>query len=68
MPSNDPLPKDLISLGYKIIESTKDAWYLDHGFWGSTVYHDWKTVYENKINVGNSVLGGEVIFTKPYQT
>nr|AJO25048.1 beta-N-acetylhexosaminidase [Nilaparvata lugens] len=50
----------LLSLGYRVIITTKDTWYLDHGFWGSTTYHNWKVVYDNKLPKGfKGVLGGE---------
>lgn len=43
------LNKKLLDLGYKLIVSTKDAWYLDHGFWGVTKYHTWRDAYKNQI-------------------
>lgn len=43
-----------------MIISTKDAWYLDHGFWGSTTYHNWQVVYNNRLLQHKNVLGGEV--------
>lgn len=43
------LNKKLLDLGYKLIISTKDAWYLDHGFWGGTRYHTWRDAYANSI-------------------
>ena len=46
---NSDLNTDLLNLGYDIIISTKNAWYLDHGFWGNTPYYNWKIVYENVI-------------------
>lgn len=49
VPDNSDLNEKLLNLGYKIIVSTKNAWYLDHGFWGSTSYHSWKKVYDNII-------------------
>lgn len=56
----DPLPTTLLDLGYRVIISTKDAWYLDHGFWGRTVYHNWRVVYNNRLPLGyKGVLGGE---------
>ncbi|XP_002134237.2 chitooligosaccharidolytic beta-N-acetylglucosaminidase-like [Drosophila pseudoobscura] len=61
--SHEPLNKMLLQRGYRIIVSTKDAWYLDHGFYGSTVYHTWRTVYNNKLPKSRDrrqVLGGEV--------
>uniref|UniRef100_A0A1B6ED71 Beta-hexosaminidase n=1 Tax=Clastoptera arizonana TaxID=38151 RepID=A0A1B6ED71_9HEMI len=58
---SDPLPTDLLNLGYRVIIATKDAWYLDHGFWGRTTYHDWKVVYDNRLpSAKKGVLGGEV--------
>lgn len=49
VPAASTLPEDLLKRGYKLIISTKDAWYLDHGFWGMTKYHSWRDVYENNI-------------------
>ncbi|RZC38328.1 beta-N-acetylglucosaminidase NAG2, partial [Asbolus verrucosus] len=66
VPAADNLPKNLLALGYKIIVSTKDTWYLDHGFWGSTVYHNWRVVYNNKIPRDYGVLGGEVCMWGEY--
>lgn len=40
--------------------STKNAWYLDHGFWGATTYYPWRTVYRNRLPNHPGVLGGEV--------
>uniref|UniRef100_A0A182QJ60 beta-N-acetylhexosaminidase n=1 Tax=Anopheles farauti TaxID=69004 RepID=A0A182QJ60_9DIPT len=59
VPSSSNLPQELQKLDYKIIVSTKDAWYLDHGFWGVTKYYNWQTVYNNRLPTGNGVLGGE---------
>lgn len=59
VPSNDTLPKQLLSQGYNIIFSTKNAWYFDHGFWGATQYYPWATVYKNRIPQEPGVLGGE---------
>ncbi|CAB3360961.1 Hypothetical predicted protein [Cloeon dipterum] len=58
VPANETLNQDLISRGYRIIVSIKDAWYLDHGFWGITKYANWKKVYEAR--VPKEALGGEV--------
>ncbi|XP_044269002.1 chitooligosaccharidolytic beta-N-acetylglucosaminidase [Tribolium madens] len=66
VPADDELPKNLLLLGYRVIVSTKDAWYLDHGFWGSTVYHNWRTVYNNRITLGSGTLGGEVCMWGEY--
>uniref|UniRef100_A0A171AWU6 beta-N-acetylhexosaminidase n=1 Tax=Triatoma infestans TaxID=30076 RepID=A0A171AWU6_TRIIF len=56
----ESLPEDLIAKGYSVIYATKDTWYLDHGFWGNTLYHNWKTVYDYVIPEDKKVLGGEV--------
>ncbi|KAG5879927.1 hypothetical protein JTB14_009301 [Gonioctena quinquepunctata] len=60
--SSNNLITDLLRLGYQVIISTKDSWYLDHGFWGSTSYYKWKKVYENQVYSYSheAVLGGEV--------
>ncbi|KAB0796077.1 hypothetical protein PPYR_10138 [Photinus pyralis] len=60
VPSIDMLNDELLNLGYKIVVSTKDAWYLDHGFWGGTQYHGWRKVYQNRLPKHENVLGGEV--------
>ncbi|CAH0546463.1 unnamed protein product [Brassicogethes aeneus] len=60
VPQEDELPKELLKLGYKLIISTKNKWYLDHGFWGTTPYYNWRAVYNNIILRGEGVLGGEV--------
>lgn len=60
VPDSNDLPKRLLELGYKLIISTKDAWYLDHGFWGNTQYHTWRTAYQNMLPKHPNVLGGEV--------
>lgn len=59
VPSDDALPHDLLSKGYSLIMSTKNAWYFDHGFWGQTLYYQWRKVYENRIPAVRGVLGGE---------
>ena len=59
VPASSSLPTELLAKGYKVIYSTKDTWYLDHGFWGSTIYHNWRVVYDNKIPRRAGVLGGE---------
>ncbi|XP_052903586.1 chitooligosaccharidolytic beta-N-acetylglucosaminidase [Anopheles moucheti] len=58
--SENSIPLELQKLGYNLIISTKDAWYLDHGFWGVTTYYNWKKVYDNHLPKGNGILGGEV--------
>lgn len=58
--SEEPLNNDLMAKGYRIIVSTKNAWYLDHGFWGKTPYYNWRVVYSNRLLRNDKVLGGEV--------
>ncbi|XP_022910196.1 chitooligosaccharidolytic beta-N-acetylglucosaminidase [Onthophagus taurus] len=64
--NDDPIPNQLIAKGYDLIISTKNAWYLDHGFWGNTRYYTWRTVYENQIIRHRNVLGGEVCMWGEY--
>ncbi|XP_015108847.1 chitooligosaccharidolytic beta-N-acetylglucosaminidase isoform X2 [Diachasma alloeum] len=66
VPAASTVPEELLKRGYKLIISTKDAWYLDHGFWGSTKYHSWRDVYENRIPREETVLGGEVCMWGEY--
>ena len=63
---SDPLNQKLLEMGYQIILSTKDAWYLDHGFWGRTNYYNWATVYNNRMPAGAGVLGGETCMWSEY--
>ncbi|XP_062540213.1 chitooligosaccharidolytic beta-N-acetylglucosaminidase [Armigeres subalbatus] len=57
--SSKDLPLQLMKKGYRLIISTKNAWYFDHGFWGSTNYYTWRKVYNNKLPKNDKVLGGE---------
>ncbi|XP_060535377.1 chitooligosaccharidolytic beta-N-acetylglucosaminidase [Cylas formicarius] len=66
VPADDPLPTQLLKLGYKLIISTKDKWYLDHGSWGTTKFSTWKDVYDNKIPLSVNVFGGEVCMWGEY--
>ncbi|XP_018336049.1 chitooligosaccharidolytic beta-N-acetylglucosaminidase isoform X2 [Agrilus planipennis] len=66
VPSDNDLPTKLVERGYNIIVATKDAWYLDHGFWGTTEYHNWRKVYQNRILNSPSVLGGEACMWGEY--
>ncbi|XP_045463068.1 chitooligosaccharidolytic beta-N-acetylglucosaminidase isoform X2 [Harmonia axyridis] len=66
VPDTDNLPEILLQKGFNLIISTKNAWYLDHGFWGTTKYYDWRTVYENQILLDPGVLGGEVCMWGEY--
>ncbi|KAF4531844.1 hypothetical protein B566_EDAN000870 [Ephemera danica] len=59
VPENQSLPQDLINLGYNVIVSNKDAWYLDWGFHGDgRSYSTWKRAYDAKMPP--AALGGEV--------
>lgn len=60
IPSESDIPIQLLKKGYRLIMSTKNAWYLDHGFWGVTKYYTWKTVYANMLPRSYLVLGGEI--------
>ncbi|KAJ8664768.1 hypothetical protein QAD02_006430 [Eretmocerus hayati] len=64
--ANKTLNKELLDLGYQLIISTKDAWYLDHGFWGITKYHTWRDAYKNQIPQHPGVLGGEACMWGEY--
>jgi len=66
VPSSSEEPMKLLSKGYQLIMSTKDAWYLDHGFWGQTSYYQWRKVYSNRIPVLDGVLGGEACMWTEY--
>lgn len=60
---NQMAPAELVKLGYKVIIAMKDFYYLDHGFWTPTVYHNWKIIYNYELPfVHNStlLLGAEV--------
>lgn len=61
VPAEDELNRELLELGYRLIVSTKNKWYLDHGLgWASKDYHTWRDVYRNRISRHKAVLGGEV--------
>lgn len=66
LPDTADAPKELISKGYRVIMSTKNAWYFDHGFWGITKYYNWRTVYQNKLPKSPLVLGGEACMWSEY--
>lgn len=66
VPNDSTIPADLLKQGYRLIISTKNAWYLDHGFWGITKFYNWKTVYQNKIPMNPLVLGGEACMWTEY--
>lgn len=65
--TSDDVIEELLAKGYKMIISTKNAWYLDHGFWGNTVYYKWDRVYDNQIPLpSRGVYGGEVCMWGEY--
>lgn len=66
LPDTADVPKELLKKGYRIIMSTKNAWYFDHGFWGITKYYSWKTAYLNKLPKDPLVLGGEACMWSEY--
>lgn len=61
--AGDPLPELLLQRGYRIIHAAKDAWYLDHGWWGQTSYRSWRVVRDRRLPSASGapgvVLGGE---------
>lgn len=63
------VPVELVQLGYKVIIALKDIYYLDHGFWYPTTYHNWKTIYNNKmptVDNPNLLLGAETCMWSEY--
>lgn len=60
------LNQQLLDLGYSLIISTKNAWYLDHGIHRNTYYHTWREVYNNRIPSSIGVLGGEACIWGEY--
>lgn len=66
LPDDAAAPKELLKKGYRLIMSTKNAWYFDHGFWGITKYYNWKTAYLNKLPKDPLVLGGEACMWSEY--
>lgn len=66
LPNTADIPKQLLDKGYRLIMSTKNAWYLDHGFWGTTKYYSWKTAYLNRLPLNSLVLGGEACMWSEY--
>lgn len=46
--------------GYKIIDSTSHAWYLNYGA-DNSKYSNWKNMYNHQILSDENVLGGEVM-------
>ncbi|KAL7040166.1 hypothetical protein ACKWTF_000296 [Chironomus riparius] len=66
LPDTSDVPEKLLKKGYRLIMSTKNAWYFDHGFWGITQYYSWKKVYANTLPRHPLVLGGEVCMWSEY--
>lgn len=66
LPDDAEIPKQLLKKGYRLIMSTKNAWYFDHGFWGITKYYNWKIAYLNKLPKDPLVLGGEACMWSEY--
>uniref|UniRef100_A0A1A9WED7 Beta-hexosaminidase n=1 Tax=Glossina brevipalpis TaxID=37001 RepID=A0A1A9WED7_9MUSC len=57
--TNSSLNKVLANKGYKVIVSNSDAWYFDRGFWENSMFHNWKNIYDIKIERHPNILGGE---------
>lgn len=66
MESPSAVPSTLLTKGYKLIIATKDKWYMDHGFWGTTSYHNWRVTYDYKLPKHANVLGGEAAMWSEY--
>lgn len=64
------VPVELVKLGYKIIIALKDIYYLDHGFWTPTNYHNWKMIYNNRLPdvINPNLLLGAEVRVKCYST
>ncbi|VVC24515.1 Hypothetical protein CINCED_3A025084 [Cinara cedri] len=63
------VPVELVKLGYKVIIALKDVYYLDHGFWTSTIYHNWELIYNNRMPAvvnPNLLLGAETCMWSEY--
>lgn len=65
-PINSPLLMQLLRLGYRTVSVPKDIWYLDHGFWGRTIYSNWRRMYGHTLPRDAGVLGGEVAMWTEY--
>lgn len=63
---SSPLLTQLLGLGYRVVTVPKDIWYLDHGFWGTTKYSNWRKMYMYMPPKHTSVLGGEVAMWSEY--
>ncbi|XP_028170294.1 chitooligosaccharidolytic beta-N-acetylglucosaminidase [Ostrinia furnacalis] len=65
-PLDSPLLMELLRLGYRTISVPKDVWYLDHGFWGSTKFSNWRRMYAYILPKSQHMLGGEVAMWSEY--
>ncbi|XP_026737933.1 chitooligosaccharidolytic beta-N-acetylglucosaminidase isoform X2 [Trichoplusia ni] len=65
-PINSPLLNQLIKQGYRTVSVPKDIWYLDHGFWGTTKYSNWRRMYAHTLPRDDNFLGGEVAMWTEY--
>ncbi|XP_050421397.1 chitooligosaccharidolytic beta-N-acetylglucosaminidase-like [Adelges cooleyi] len=63
------VPVELANLGYKVILSDENIYYLDHGLRPSTHYHSWKEIYNTPIPIVNNpdlILGAETCLWTEY--
>ncbi|XP_072947193.1 chitooligosaccharidolytic beta-N-acetylglucosaminidase isoform X2 [Epargyreus clarus] len=65
-PISSPLLTQLLRLGFRVVSVPKDIWYLDHGFWGTTKYSNWRRMYSHMLPREPNVLGGEVAMWSEY--
>ncbi|KAL0822380.1 hypothetical protein ABMA28_004469 [Loxostege sticticalis] len=65
-PLDNPLLLELLRLGYRAISVPKDIWYLDHGFWGTTKFSNWRRMYAYVLPKSEFMLGGEVAMWTEY--
>lgn len=63
---DNPLLLELLRLGYRAISVPKDIWYLDHGFWGTTKFSNWRRMYAYVLPKSEFMLGGEVAMWTEY--
>ncbi|XP_013190818.2 chitooligosaccharidolytic beta-N-acetylglucosaminidase [Amyelois transitella] len=65
-PLSSPLLTQLLKMGYRVVSVPKDIWYLDHGFWGTTRFSNWRRMYSHILPRDPGVLGGEVAMWSEY--
>ncbi|XP_063363126.1 chitooligosaccharidolytic beta-N-acetylglucosaminidase-like [Cydia amplana] len=66
-PVESPELIQLLRLGYRVVSVPKNVWYLDHGFWGTTTFANWRRMYAHMLPSSETgVLGGEVAMWTEY--